>query len=87
MSYAIEFAEVSIRSNGDIRHVCGEDRNNAVLRYAERISASIDFDRYEEDGLKEAVCYLDIHKDKAYFTMVCDGRAERVSVEEEFCTK
>ena len=87
MSYAIEFAEVSIRSNGDIRFVCGEDRNDSALRYAARIAPSIEFWRYEEGGLKEAVCYVDIHKDNAYLSMVCDGRVDRVAVQEEFTTK
>ena len=87
MAYAVEFCEVSIRSNGEVRHVCGEDQNNAALRYAERIATSIDFDRYEEDGLKEAVCYCDIHKDIPYLSMVCEGRVDRISVEEDFCTK
>ena len=87
MSYAIEFAEVSIRSNGDIRHVCGEDRNNAVLRYAERIAPSIEFERYEQNGLIEAVAYVDIHKDIAYVSMVYDGNADRIPVDEDFCTK
>ena len=84
MSYEIEFCEVSIRSDGDIRHVCGEDSNQAALKYAERIASKIEFERYEENGLKEAVCYVDIHKDIAYLSMVCDGRVDRIEVAEEF---
>ena len=87
MGYAVKFCEVSIRSNGNIRKVSGDDANGACLRYAERIAHQIDFEPYEEGGLTEAVAYVDIHKDVAYITMMCNGRSDHIYVEEEFTTK
>lgn len=86
-SKVIDFVEIAILSNGDIHKTNGVDVGDRALSYAKSIAPLIDFERYEEDGLKEAVAYVGVYKDEARLSIVSDGRSERLYVEKAFTSK